>query len=578
MTETDQLTNARLVRELRALSQSHSDTSRQLAEAEENLRASRQQYRGIIEDSAICMWDDNWSEIKVELDAITNRGVIDLREYFEDNPSEIERLYFLSYPNEVSAGLVNLYGAPNMEALWKHWRDYVTEGELNGFIRAALSFMAGERSYQYEAKERKFDGAPIVTYSQLNVLSSSIPNWSRVIVVTSDITEHRQTENQLRQAQKMDAVGQLTGGVAHDFNNILAIILGNLEILKLQMTADDKAAELLRPIQKAAERAVVLTQKLLAFSGNYPVTATVIDINKLVADMEDLIGRSMTPEVKIEYKFAEDLWKTEINSGDLEDALVNLVLNARDAMPGGGTLTLETHNRFLDDDYCAQNPGVEAGEYVELVVSDTGAGISLQDQQRIFEPLFTTKDKGTGLGLAMVYGFANRSGGHVDFSSETGIGCTFRIYLPRAHAPDQPQQAIDAETEALPRGRQTLLVVDDEKELRELARTQLESLGYRVLVAGDGREALTVLAEEPCIDLLISDVVMPGGMNGYELAEQVTEIRPGIKVLMVSGYEQKTKRQNSQNQSTANMLTKPYSLVELAKRVAVLMNNGPPAN
>jgi len=376
----------------------------------------------------------------------------------------------------------------------------------------------------------------------------------------------------------MDAVGQLTGGIAHDFNNILAIILGNLEILKLQMTADDKAAELLRPIQKAAERAVVLTQKLLAFSGNYPVTATVTDINKLVADMEDLIGRSMTPEVKIEYKFAEDLWKTEINSGDLEDALVNLVLNARDAMPGGGTLTLETHNRFLDDDYCAQNPGVEAGEYVELVVSDTGAGISLQDQQRIFEPLFTTKDKGTGLGLAMVYGFANRSGGHVDFSSETGIGCTFRIYLPRAHAPDQPQQAIDAETEALPRGRQTLLVVDDEKELRELARTQLESLGYRVLVAGDGREALTVLAEEPCIDLLISDVVMPGGMNGYELAEQVTEIRPGIKVLMVSGYEQKTKRQNSQIQSTANMLTKPYPLVELAKRVAVLMNNGPPAN
>ncbi len=578
MTETDQLTNARLVRELRALSQSHSDTSRRLTEAEENLRASRQQYRGIIEDSAICMWDDNWSEIKVELDAITNRGVIDLREYFEDNPSEIERLYFLSYPNEVSAGLVNLYGAPNMEALWKHWRDYVTEEELNGFIRAALSFMAGERSYQYEAKERKFDGAPIVTYSQLNVLSSSIPNWSRVIVVTSVITEHRQTENQLRQAQKMDAVGRLTGGIAHDFNNILAIILGNLEILKLQMKADDKAAELLRPIQKAAERAVVLTQKLLVFSGNHPVTATVTDINKLVADVEDLIGRSMTPEVKIEHKFAEDLWKTEINSGDLEDALVNLVLNARDAMPGGGTLTLETHNRFLDDDYCAQNPGVEAGEYVELVVSDTGAGISLQDQQRIFEPFFTTKEKGTGLGLAMVYGFANRSGGHVDFSSETGIGCTFRIYLPRAHAPDQPQQAIDAETEALPRGRQTLLVVDDEKELRELARTQLESLGYRVLGAGDGREALTVLAEEPYIDLLITDVVMPGGMNGYELAEQVTAIRPGIKVLMVSGYEQKTKRQHSHNQSTANMLTKPYPLAELAERVAVLMDNAPPAN
>ncbi|MCZ6830761.1 MAG: response regulator [Gammaproteobacteria bacterium] len=382
---------------------------------------------------------------------------------------------------------------------------------------------------------------------------------------------------QLLRTQKMDAVGQLTGGIAHDFNNILAIILGNLELLELQIKADDKAAKFLRPIQKSAERAAELTQKLLIFSGNHPVTVTVTDINKVVADMGSLVGRSMTPEVKIEHKFAADLWKTEVNAGDFEDALVNLVVNARDAMPGGGTLTLETHNRFLDDDYCAQNPGVEVGEYVELAVSDAGKGISLQDQQHIFEPFFTTKEMGTGLGLAMVYGFANRSGGHVDFSSETGIGSTFRIYLPRAAVQEHPQQTIDVETEALPRGKQTLLVVDDEKELRQLARTQLESLGYRILVAGDGHEALAVLAEGPHIDLLISDVVMPGGMNGYELAEQVTAICPGIKVLMVSGHQQEIRDKNGQSRFTAKVLAKPYTLAELAKRVGALMDNASPA-
>ncbi|MCH7820527.1 MAG: hypothetical protein IIA07_00810 [Proteobacteria bacterium] len=217
--------------------------------------------------------------------------------------------------------------------------------------------------------------------------------------------------------------------------------------------------------------------------------------------MQSLIARSLTPEVQIKHHFATDLWRTEINAGDLEDALVNLVLNARDAMPGGGTLTLATCNRVLDNEYCAQNSGARPGEYVELAVSDTGEGMSPEQQQHIFEPFFTTKDSHTGMGLAMVYGFTKRSGGHIEIQSEQGVGTTFRFYLPRADAPKQQQQSVGAETEALPRGTHTLLVVDDEEALVELARIQLKSLGYRVLVACDARRALTVLAEEPGIEL-----------------------------------------------------------------------------
>ena len=392
----------------------------------------------------------------------------------------------------------------------------------------------------------------------------------------TDLTELKRIENQLIRTQKMDAIGQLTGGIAHDFNNILTIILGNLELLELQVGDDAKTAQLLGPIRKSALRAAELTQKLVVFSGHQLMIVAVTDINQLVAEMEGLISRSLTPEVAIEQHFAKDLWLTEINPGDLEDALVNLVLNARDAMPGGGTLTLETHNRILNDDYCAQNPGAEPGMYVELAVSDTGEGMSLEHQQRIFEPFFTTKDTGTGLGLAMVYGFTRRSKGYIKVYSELGVGTTFRFYLPRAEARQQPQPAADADAEALPRGTQTLLVVDDEVALLKLATIQLENLGYRVLVASDARQALQVLAAEPGIDLLFTDIVMPGGMNGSELAEQATRSHPGLRVLLASGFAEKAIARNGRARFAAKLLNKPYTVAELAKRVRAVLDDGLP--
>ncbi|MCH8101058.1 MAG: response regulator, partial [Proteobacteria bacterium] len=266
-----------------------------------------------------------------------------------------------------------------------------------------------------------------------------------------------------------------------------------------------------------------------------------------------------------------------INRGDFEDTLINLALNARDAMPNGGTITLATHNRILDDDYCARNPDAKPGEYVELMVSDTGEGMSLEQQQHIFEPFYTMKDTGTGLGLAMVYGFTKRSGGHIKVYSELGVGTTFRFYLPRTDASEQRQQTVDREPETLPRGGlQTLLVVDDEEGLLILAKRQLESLGYRVLVASDAEQALAVLAEEAHIDLLFTDVVMPG-MNGFELSERATALRPGLKVLLTSGYEQYAMAQTGETRFIADLLSKPSKIDDLAREVWALVGKASPA-
>ncbi|MCP3671906.1 MAG: bacteriohemerythrin [Gammaproteobacteria bacterium] len=387
-----------------------------------------------------------------------------------------------------------------------------------------------------------------------------------------DITRRKQTEQALRRAQKMDAIGQLTGGIAHDFNNILGIIQGNLDLLKNQIKDDEKASKRVDTIRKSAQRAADLTKQLLGFSRRRAVEVSITNINQMIGELESLMARSVTPEVEVEYYLADDLWPTEIDPGDFEDALLNLVINARDAMPGGGKLILETSNCTLDAVYCAQNPGIKPGEYVQLMVSDSGDGIPNEQQEQIFEPFYTTKKpgKGTGLGLAMVYGFVQRSGGHIRVYSEPGIGSTFRLYLPQAKGQAQPTKTAPKPQEILPRGREVILAVDDERELLELAKTSLEVLGYQVVTANNGQQALEQLANKPDIDLLFSDVVMQGGMNGYELAEQATAKHPGLKILLTSGYTGKALSSDDPAQYN-NMLSKPYSQSELAQQLRTLL-------
>ncbi|RDH85490.1 MAG: histidine kinase [endosymbiont of Escarpia spicata] len=385
-----------------------------------------------------------------------------------------------------------------------------------------------------------------------------------------DITERLKSEESLQRAQKMEAVGQLTGGIAHDFNNLLGIMLGNLDFLQQLVADNKKASERVQTTTKAAMRATDLTKQLLGFSRRESKNIAATDLNQVIRGMESLIARSVTPEVEVELQLAEGLWLTEIDLGDLQDALLNLVLNARDAMPNGGSLTIETANRVLDAIYEEQNPIADKGDYVQLAVSDSGSGIPAEALEHIFEPFFTTKPegRGTGLGLSMVYGFVQRSKGYIKAYSEPGIGTTIHLYLARSEEQSQKSAHSTGNEAILPRGTESILVVDDEVDLVEIASNHLESLGYQTAVAASGQQALQILNGTRQIDLLFSDVVMPG-MSGYELAQQATAKNPKLKVLLASGFTKKAVAQNGQARFSASLLSKPYGKAELARRVRV---------
>ncbi|KQX29277.1 two-component system sensor histidine kinase/response regulator [Ensifer sp. Root423] len=384
-----------------------------------------------------------------------------------------------------------------------------------------------------------------------------------------------QAEDALRQAQKMEAVGQLTGGLAHDFNNILAGISGSLDLMKTRL-AQGRVGEIDRYMtgaQGAVKRAAGLTQRLLAFSRRQTLDPKPSDINRIVAGMQDLISRSVGPGVAVETVGAGGLWTAFVDVGQLENALLNLCINARDAMPDGGRLTIETGNRWLDERAAAQR-GLPPGQYVSLCVSDTGTGMSPDVVARAFDPFFTTKPigQGTGLGLSMVYGFAGQSGGAVRIYSEVGKGTMICIYLPR-HAAEDHSSDIPADAGSAPAatGVHTILVVDDEPLVRMVAVEILEELGYEVLEASDGPSALKMLDARPTIDLLVTDVGLPNGMNGRQLADAVRVQRPGLNVLFVTGYAENAVLNHGHLDHGMEVVTKPFTADVLARRVESLI-------
>ena len=385
-------------------------------------------------------------------------------------------------------------------------------------------------------------------------------------------------EEALRQAQKMEAVGQLTGGLAHDFNNILAGISGSLELMKVRM-AQGRISDIERHLngaQSAVKRAAALTQRLLAFSRRQTLDPKPADLNRIVADMHELIGRSVGPAITVETIAAGGLWHTFVDIGQLENALLNLCINARDAMPHGGRLTIETANRWLDD-MAAMQRGVPPGQYVSLCVSDTGTGMSPDVVARAFDPFFTTKPtgQGTGLGLSMVYGFAGQSGGAVRIYSELGQGATICIYLPR-HLGDAGEDDLvmpeEASATAAP-GSKTILVVDDEPLVRLVTVEVLSDLGYSVLEAEDGPMALKLLNAYPELDLLITDVGLPNGMNGRQLADAIRAPRPDLPVLFVTGYAENAVLNHGHLERGMQVLTKPFAAEVLARRVRELVGD-----
>jgi signal transduction histidine kinase len=379
----------------------------------------------------------------------------------------------------------------------------------------------------------------------------------------------------LSQAQKMEAVGQLTGGIAHDFNNLLTVILGNAEILAESLTQDPTLRPIAEMTAKAAERGAELTSRLLVFARRQSLDPKAIDINAQIAEMDPLLRRTLGENIEIQVIGTPAIWQALVDPGQLESALLNLCINARDAMPDGGRLTIETANMVLDDTYNAHESEVETGAYVMVAVSDTGVGMDRTTIARAFEPFFTTKGagKGSGLGLSMVYGFVRQSNGHIRIYSEPGQGTTVKIYLPRASTDEQTWRDI-ADAPKLQRGNEKILLVEDDDLVREHVNSQLKTLGYQVVAVNDGRRGIEILAQFEDFDLLFTDVTMPG-MSGRQLAEEAKKIRPALKVLFTSGFtENAFASQDHQRPAGIPLLQKPYRRQELAAKIRAVLDLG----
>ncbi len=393
----------------------------------------------------------------------------------------------------------------------------------------------------------------------------------RIVGAIRDITTRLRTEDRLREAQRMEAVGQLTGGLAHDFNNLLQVIRGNLELLESTVAADPKSRRRLAAAIHGADRAAQLTRQLLAFARRQPLEPKVINLSRLVGDMTELMRRTLGENIEVETIVGGGLWNTLADPAQVESAILNLALNARDAMPGGGRLTVEITNASLDEAYVRRSEGLTPGQYVMIAVSDTGEGMDEAVRKRAVEPFFTTKaeGRGSGLGLAMVYGFARQSNGHIQVYSEPGQGTTVRIYLPRSR--DPVAAANETLLPAARGSRQTILVVEDEPDVRAAAVATLEDLGYRCLEAEDAEAALARLAAGAKVDLVFSDVMMPGAVRGREFAERLKDLAPGTPILFTSGYTENAIVHHGRLDEGLSLLSKPYAREELARRVAQLL-------
>jgi signal transduction histidine kinase len=439
---------------------------------------------------------------------------------------------------------------------------------------------------QGEPIRREIDHILTSTGERKRLAVTYVPVFPDMVLAhTEDITGRQHLEDQLRQAQKMEAVGNLTGGLAHDFNNLLTIIIGNLDLLQFDIAGNADAEEKLGVIMQASERGADLTRQMLAFSRRQSLQPKSVDVNGLIHNTTRLLKRALAETVTVDLQMGADLRDALVDESQLETALVNIAVNARDAMPRGGTLTIATRNAEISAAYAARHAGLAPGDYVTIEISDTGAGMSALVLDRIFEPFFTTKPagKGTGLGLSMVYGFMKQSGGHITAQSQVGEGTTFRLFLPVAKtlqrtvlaqaspsATSAPEM-LTPETLARSSAGEVILAVDDNAEVRGTVVFQLKQLGYQVREADNAHAALAILDAGEKIDLLFTDIVMPGGINGKELATKARLKRPDLKVLFTSGFPGTGMSNGAELEDSDVLLSKPYRRHDLAKAVREML-------
>ncbi len=475
-----------------------------------------------------------------------------------------------------NSGMQTLFGyRPDEIAPDSHsWTDHLHPDDRDQVLEHIHQIIDGKGdAWESRYRFRRANGGYAQVTDRGFVIRDAGGKAIRMVGGMTDVTDQLRLEEQLRQAQRLESVGQLTGGVAHDFNNLLTVMLGNAELLAEELTAQPRLKMLATMITESAQRGADLTRRLLAFARRQPLEPEVVLASELIAGMDDMLRRTLGEHIEIEFIRGGGLWQTMADPGQLESALLNLCINARDAMADGGRLTIETANASLDQNYADAHADVQPGQYVMIAVSDTGAGIAAGDLARVFEPFFTTKaaGKGTGLGLSMVYGFVKQSRGHITIYSEPDQGTTVRMYLPRHLGDGKPKVTVKPEPAAAG-GTETVLLVEDDPMVLRFAQDQLESLGYRVLSASSPRQALEILSAHGRVDLLFTDVVMPGGMNGRELADEARKMQADLKVLYTSGYTENAIVHHGRLDPGVQLLSKPYRRLELARRIRLVLD------
>jgi PAS domain S-box-containing protein len=476
--------------------------------------------------------------------------------------------YIVTYTNRALEDWLERSGA---DMVGKHLRDVVPPESYGETMPIIARVMRGE----------------VMHTTQMGVRADRTREWQNHFVprfgpsgavigcfsIIYDLTEQKRLEARLLQSQKMEAIGQLTGGIAHDFNNLLGVVIGNLQLLERSVAETPTLARKVHTAMRAAVRGADLTRRLLAFARREILDPAVLDLNRQLSGLTELMQRTLGESVEVRMVQAHELWHTRVDAGQFENAILNLAINARDAMPQGGRLTVRTDNVVLDSVFCSDHPQIEPGEYVSISVNDTGVGIGADVLKRVFEPFFTTKEsgKGSGLGLAMVHGFAEQAGGIATIESQVGRGTTVRLFLPRC-LEQQSQREDTIVTKFAPGGTETILVVEDDADLRETVVTALGQLGYRALPAPNAAAALRVLASPESIDLLFTDVMMPGGILGPALAKRARELRPGIHVLFTTGYAENTVLAGTAGLTPLEVINKPYRNEDLAMRIRYVLD------
>ncbi len=481
-----------------------------------------------------------------------------------------------------NAGAQRIKGYSADQIIGEHFsRFFSEEDQKAGVPERALDVAARHGKYESEGWRVRGDGSRFYSRAVVTALYDSERKLTGFLKITRDVTEKVQQEQALEQAraalaqsQKMEALGQLTGGMAHDFNNILHVIKNSVEVLQARLGREDPVvARSLDAAKRNVDRAASVTQRLLAFARQQPLNPTVVSPNKLIQNMADLVRHAVGEGIAIETVFSSGLWSVSVDTNQLETALLNLTINSRDAMQRVGKLTIETANAFLDESYAAEHTEVVAGQYVMIAVSDTGAGMSKEVAARAFDPFFTTKSdgQGTGLGLSQVFGFVKQSGGHVKIYSEPGEGTTIKVYLPRFSA-NLPLASIEPFAIHEAAKGESILVVEDHEDVRMFAVEMLTSLGYRVSGTADGPTALQALRQIGHIDLLFTDVGLPNGMNGRQLAEQAQRLQPDLRVLFTTAYARNAIVHHGRLDAGVALLLKPYTQLDLARKVRQVLS------